>query len=62
MAKIRFVCSKCGKEAWFDVNIDTYVVTAIDLICDNCTEMIDMINYMADFYSFYWDEYIREAT
>ena len=34
--KIKFVCSKCGKESWFIVDLNTYVVSITDLICDDC--------------------------
>lgn len=33
---VRFICAKCGKESWFEVNLNTYVITAMDLICDDC--------------------------
>lgn len=36
MVKINFKCSKCGKQSWFKVNEETYVVTVDDLICDDC--------------------------
>lgn len=36
MVKINFKCSKCGKESWFKVNEATYIVTVLDLICDDC--------------------------
>ena len=37
--KVKFVCSKCGKESWFEVNLQTYVVSITDLICDNCNSI-----------------------
>jgi len=36
MAKIMFKCSKCGKQSWFEVNLETYIVSVNDLICDDC--------------------------
>ena len=36
MAKIRFECTECGKESWFDINEKIYIVHAFDLICDDC--------------------------
>jgi len=33
---IKFICSKCGTESWFKVNIDTYIVKESDLVCDDC--------------------------
>ena len=34
--KIRFICTKCGEESWFTVDLDTYIITALDLMCDDC--------------------------
>lgn len=34
--KINFKCSKCGKVSWMKVNIETYIVTLEDLLCDEC--------------------------
>ena len=34
--KIKFVCSKCGKESWFIIDLETYIVSVSDLICDDC--------------------------
>ena len=34
--KVKFECSECGDEAWFEVNLKTYVVSTIDLVCDDC--------------------------
>ncbi|GAH74978.1 unnamed protein product [marine sediment metagenome] len=36
MVKINFKCSKCGKESWFKVNLETYIVSVSDLVCDDC--------------------------
>ena len=36
MVKINFVCKECGEESWFDVNLETYIVSMNDLICDDC--------------------------
>lgn len=36
MAKINFVCSKCGNQSWFQVHLDTYIVSIDDLVCDDC--------------------------
>ena len=36
MVKINFKCSKCGEQSWFKVNEATYIVTVLDLICDDC--------------------------
>ena len=36
MTRVNFKCSVCGKEAWFMVDLLTYVVTVLDLICDGC--------------------------
>lgn len=34
--KVKFICSKCGKESWFKVNLETYVISVTDLLCDDC--------------------------
>lgn len=34
--KIIFKCSKCGKVSWMKVNLETYIVSITDLICDGC--------------------------
>ena len=34
--KIKFKCMKCGSESWFDVDLETYVITIADLVCDDC--------------------------
>ena len=34
--RIKFVCSECLKESWFEVDIDTYVIEASNLVCDDC--------------------------
>ena len=39
--KVRFICAKCGTESWFSVDFNTYVVTAMDLICDDCNPIED---------------------
>ena len=36
MVKINFKCSMCGEKSWFDVNLETYVVSITDLVCDDC--------------------------
>ena len=36
MIRVNFKCSKCGKKAWFMVDLVTYVVTVLDLVCDDC--------------------------
>lgn len=36
MTRVNFKCSVCGKDAWFMVDLLTYVVTALDIICDLC--------------------------
>jgi len=33
---IKFICSKCGVESWFRVNIDIYIISDKDLVCDDC--------------------------
>ena len=33
---IKFVCKKCGNESWFEVNLNRYVVSIKDLVCDDC--------------------------
>lgn len=34
--KIKFKCSVCGVESWFDVDLETYIVSITDLVCDDC--------------------------
>jgi len=36
MVKINFKCSVCGETSWFKVNEATYIVTVLDLVCDDC--------------------------
>lgn len=36
MAKVNFICSECGKQSWFKVNLETYIVSSKDLVCDDC--------------------------
>ena len=38
--RIWFNCSKCGEKIWTEVDIDTYVFTVADLVCDDCVEAI----------------------
>jgi hypothetical protein len=38
--KVKFVCSMCGEESWFEVSPD-YVVKAEDLVCDACIPIDD---------------------
>ena len=37
----KFVCSECGKEAWIEIDIESYVVKTSDLICDDCNPTED---------------------
>lgn len=41
MTRVNFKCSVCGKEAWFMVDLLTYVVTSLDIICDECNPVED---------------------
>lgn len=41
MTKIKFICSKCGKESWFKVNLKTCVITITDLLCDTCNPITE---------------------
>lgn len=34
--KVLFKCSKCGATSWFEINLETYIVSVDDLICDDC--------------------------
>ena len=34
--KVRFKCSECGNEYWFEVNLEDYIVKVEDLVCDDC--------------------------
>jgi len=34
--RIRYICSKCGVETWQEFNVNTYVMKAEDLLCDDC--------------------------
>lgn len=34
--KIKFKCNKCGIESWMEVNLETYIVSITDLVCDDC--------------------------
>jgi len=34
--KIWFNCSKCGSKTWAEVDINTYVFSITDLVCDDC--------------------------
>jgi len=36
MVKVRYICSKCGKESCLDIILFAYVITTSDLICDGC--------------------------
>ena len=36
MAKINFFCSVCGEQSWFEVNLERYIVSITDLVCDDC--------------------------
>ena len=33
---INFKCSECGNLAWFEVDLNTYVIKASDLVCEDC--------------------------
>ncbi|GAG85569.1 unnamed protein product [marine sediment metagenome] len=37
--KVKHTCYKCGSESWFKVNLETYVVSINDLICDDCNSI-----------------------
>lgn len=39
--KVKFICSKCQKESWFQVDLNTYVVSISDLVCDDCNPVED---------------------
>jgi len=34
--RIWFICSECGEKTWTEVDLETYVLTTDDLICDDC--------------------------
>ncbi len=34
--KVNFICSKCGQNSWFEVDLETYIVSISDLVCDDC--------------------------
>ena len=41
MVKINYKCSECGEITWFDVDLETYIVSITDLICDDCNPVED---------------------
>ena len=34
--RIKFKCSKCGNESWTEFDVNTYILSVNDLVCDNC--------------------------
>ena len=36
MVKINYVCKECGEQSWFDITIESYIVSVSDLVCDDC--------------------------
>jgi len=34
--RIWFICSECGEKTWTEVDLETYVFSTDDLICDDC--------------------------
>ena len=34
--KVNFKCSKCGKISWMIIDLETYIVSISDIICDDC--------------------------
>lgn len=39
--QINFKCSVCGEQSWFKVNLETYIVSVNDLVCDDCNPVED---------------------
>ena len=44
MTKVKYVCKECSKESWFKVNLETYIITVNDLVCDDCNPIDDTTN------------------
>ena len=34
--RIWFICSECGEKTWIEVDLENYIITSADLICDDC--------------------------
>ena len=39
-SRVKFICKKCGQESWFEVNLNRYVVSMKDLLCDDCNTIV----------------------
>jgi len=34
--RFNFICKECGQETWMECDLNTYVIKAEDLVCDDC--------------------------